>query len=94
MFSKSKLTLIAVIAATAFAAPAFAQSVDHTGTLFPSYYDGNSHQMLGSWAPQATAGKHVLAVQPRSIYNYAAVPAPAQAATPMSGYDPSIATQR
>ena len=94
MFSKSKLTLIAAIAATAFAAPAFAQSVDHTGTLFASYYDGNGKQVVGSWVPQAKVSNRSLAGLGRGIYSFAAVPAPAPSAPAGSGYDPSIASQR
>lgn len=91
MFSKSKIALIVAVAAT-FAAPAFAQSVDHTGTLSPSYYDGNGKQVVGSWAPQAKASHLGQATQTRALYNSAVVPAAPQAAP--SGYDASIATQR
>jgi hypothetical protein len=66
MFTKSKITLVAAAIATTIAAPAFAQSTDHTGTLFPSYYNGDGKQAFGSWqAP----GRPVIRPQVRSIYN-------------------------
>lgn len=93
MFSKSKLTIIAAIAATTFAAPAFAQSIDHTGTLFPSYYDASGKQVMGSWAPQA--GRTRQAGRTSGLNAFAKVPAGTQAvqAAP-NGYDPSINSQR
>lgn len=93
MFSKSKLLFVAAVAATAFAAPAFAQSADHTGSQLASYYDGSGKQTFGTWAPQAAQARQPR--QTRGLYAYAAVPAAAQAvqAAP-SGYDPSIASQR
>jgi hypothetical protein len=90
MFSKSKLILVAAITATAFAAPAFAQSADHTGSQLASFYDGNSKQTFGSWGPQAAQARQPR--QTRGLYSYAAVPAATQTAP--SGYDPSIASQR
>jgi hypothetical protein len=66
MFTKSKLTLVAAAIATTIAAPAFAQSTDHTGTLFPSYYNSDGKQAFGSWqAP----GRPVVRPQVRGIYN-------------------------
>lgn len=92
MFMKSTLALAVAIAAATVAAPAFAQSVDHTGTLAASYYDGNGKQTIGSSAPAATAGNRGLAAQTRGLYAHAEVPAPVGQAA--SGYDPSIASQR
>jgi hypothetical protein len=34
MFQKSKVTILAAIAAAVVGSPAFAQAVDHTGNLF------------------------------------------------------------
>jgi hypothetical protein len=80
MLRKSKLAFIAAIAAIAFAAPASAQSVDHTGTLFASHYDENGKQMMGAWAPEAAANTRAraAAAQTRGLYSYARVPAPAR----------------
>jgi hypothetical protein len=95
MFSKSKLMLVAAIAATAFAAPALAQSADHTGSQLASFYDGNGKQSFGSWAPQVQEARQVRQArqvsQTRGLYSFAAVPTATQAA---GGYDPSIASQR
>jgi hypothetical protein len=86
--TNSKLTFAAAaLAAITLAAPAFAQSVDHTGTLQPSFYDGNGKQVIGSRAPQVA----VQARQSRPLYNSVATPVVSGAA---SGYDPSIASQR
>jgi hypothetical protein len=81
MFSKSKLAFIAAIVAVTFAAPALAQSVDHTGTLFASHYDENGKQVMGVWAPEAAANNRAraAAAQTRGLYSYARVPAPAPA---------------
>ena len=88
--TNSKLTFAAAaLAAITLAAPAFAQSVDHTGTLQPSYYDASGKQMMG-----ARAAQPVLQVQPlqtRPLYNSVATPVESG---PASGFDPSIASQR
>lgn len=88
MFEKSKLALIAAVAAVGIASPAFAQTVDHTGTLFASYYDGTGKQVIGSWAPQVAARGHEPAVVGRGLYNMVAPP------SSVPGYDPSAASQR
>ena len=97
MFKKSKFALVAAVAVMGIASPAFAQSVDHTGTLFASHYDGTGKQVVGSWAspstgsrtavPQAVANRYEQAVQGRDLYATTVVPS-------VSGYDPSIASQR
>jgi hypothetical protein len=91
--TNSKLTFAAAaLAAITLAAPAFAQSVDHTGTLQPSYYDASGKQMMGARA--ARAAQPVLQVQPRqarALYNSVATPVESG---PASGFDPSIASQR
>jgi hypothetical protein len=73
MFAKSKITFVAAAIATAVASPALAQSTDHTGTLFPSYYNGDGKQTFGSWQTPGTAtiqqGPKV-----RGIYNSTVTP--------------------
>ena len=99
MFKTSKFALIAAIAAVSIASPAFAQSVDHTGNLFPSYYDVSGKQVLGTVpqtaphaaVPQAVASKSERAVQGRGLYATTVTPTVAPS---VSGYDPSIASQR
>jgi hypothetical protein len=65
--TKSKLTFAVAAVALVISAPAFAQSVDHTGTLQPSYYDNTGKQVVGSWAPGNRAAKP--SVQSRPLYN-------------------------
>jgi hypothetical protein len=94
MLRKSKLMIVAAIAATAFAAPAFAQSADHTGSQLASFYDGNAKQTFGTWAPQVNQVRQERQArevrQTSGLYSFAATPATAA----QSGYDPSIETQR
>jgi hypothetical protein len=90
MISKSKLAFVAAAFAVTFSAPAFAQAVDHTGTLQPSYYDGSGKQVVGNWSPNGVATKPT--VQARPLYNSAVTPI--EFGGSGSGYDPSIATQR
>jgi hypothetical protein len=90
MITKSKLAFVAAAFALTFSAPAFAQAVDHTGTLQPAYYDGAGKQIVGSWAPSSRAAKPTVAARP--LYNSAVTPSEFSGST--SGYDPSIATQR
>jgi hypothetical protein len=81
MLRKSKLAFIAAIAAIAFAAPASAQAVDHTGTLFASHYDQNGKQVMGAWGASEAAANtraRTAAAQTRGLYSYARVPAPAR----------------
>ena len=61
MNTKSKLTLAVVALATTFSLPAYAQSVSHTGTLQPSYYDSTGKQNVGGWAPGGVAAKSITA---------------------------------
>ncbi len=90
MISKSKLTFVAAALAVTFSVPAFAQSTDHTGTLQASYYDGSGKQVVGNWAPNGRATKPT--IQARPLYNSAVTPV--EFGGGVSGYDPSIATQR
>jgi hypothetical protein len=90
MNTKSKLTFAVAALAMTFSIPAYAQAVDHTGTLQPSYYDGTGKQLVGSWASSSTAAKPI--VQTRPLYNSAVIPSEVRGGT--SGYDPSIASQR
>ncbi len=91
MITKSKLTFVAAAFALTFSAPAFAQAVDHTGTLQPSYYDATGKQIVGNWAPSSRAAKPTV-VEARPLYNSAVTPS--EFSGSVSGYDPSIATQR
>ena len=93
MNTKSKLTFAVAALAMTFSIPAYAQAVDHTGTLQPSYYDGTGKQLVGSWA--SSGAKSIAAkpiVQTRPLYNSAVIPSEVRGGT--SGYDPSIASQR
>jgi hypothetical protein len=99
MSTKSKLTFAVAAVAVAFSMPAFAQAVDHTGTLQPSYYNSIGKQVFGSWTTNGSNLEPVVQTRPlynsaqaRPLYNSAATPNYGGAAT--SGYDPSIATQR
>jgi hypothetical protein len=95
MISKSKLPFVAALAMT-FSVPAFAQAVDHTGTLQPSYYDVSGKQVVGDWAPNHSAAPNHPAARPtvqaRPLYNSAVTPI--EFGGGVSGYDPSIASQR
>jgi hypothetical protein len=88
MLKTSKIALIAAIAAVGIASPAFAQAVDHTGTLFASYYGTDGKQVIGTWAPQGAARQHESEVVGRGLYNSVAPIAPPQ------GYDAGAASQR
>jgi hypothetical protein len=90
MITKSKLTFVAAAFALTFSAPAFAQAVDHTGTLQPAYYDGTGKQIVGSWAPSSRSAKPT--VEARPLYNSAVTPSAFSGS--VCGYDPSIGTQR
>ena len=98
MFGTSKkLALIAAVAVVGIASPAFAQSVDHTGTLFASHYDTTGKQVIGSWgsqlAPQLVS-RNERAVQGRGLYATTVAPFAGPVTPAVSGYDPSIASQR
>ena len=90
MITKSKLAFVAAAFAVTFSVPAFAQAIDHTGTLQPSYYDGSGKQVMGNPAPSRPAAKPT--VQARPLYNSAVTPI--EFGGGGSGYDPSIASQR
>ena len=96
MISKSKMTFVAAAFAVTFSVPAFAQAIDHTGTLQPSYYDVSGKQIMGNWASSGPAAPNRLAVKPtvqaRPLYNSAVTPI--EFGGGVSGYDPSIASQR
>ena len=104
MFGTSKLALVVAVATIGIASPALAQSVDHTGTLAASYYDGNGKQTFGSWVPQGAtprvaaprvaANHNEHAVQGRGLYASTVTPNAAPIAPAVSGFDPSIASQR
>jgi ABC-type sugar transport system substrate-binding protein len=96
MISKSKLAFVAAALAATFSVPAFAQAIDHTGTLQPSYYDVSGKQIMGNGAPSGPAAPNRLTVKPtaqaRPLYNSAVTPI--EFGGGVSGYDPSIASQR
>ena len=63
MVTKSKIVVIAVIAALSYAAPVFAQSFNRTegtGNELPSYYDSNGGLHAGI-APQNTSSLYAFA---------------------------------
>jgi hypothetical protein len=82
MMTKSKLALIAAIAAVSIASPAFAQSFnprDGTGNELPfSYGPGAARIFEGSAAPQQNQnGLHSFAMVPRDqsgLHSFAMVP--------------------
>jgi hypothetical protein len=105
MLTKAKL-IAAVALAAATATPAFAQSYSRTygtGNETPTYFDQDGSLQLGT-APQRgnqiaqIAAAHRsdlnLAGRDRGLYAHAEVPAGGWSAPAVSGYDPSIATQR
>jgi hypothetical protein len=55
MTIKSKLTIIAALAALSIASPAFAQSQSHDGSLLPHYFNGEGEIVWGAWGPPAPA---------------------------------------
>ncbi len=68
----SKYLLSAALAVAALAAvssaPAFAQSVDHFGSMLPHYFNGAGEEIWGSWGPPTTQQQ---AAQPsRRLYMY------------------------
>ncbi len=99
MFGTSKkLALVAAIAVVGVASPALAQSVDHTGTLFASHYDTTGKQVIGSWGSQSPvprlASRNERAVAGRGLYATTVAPFAGPVTPAVSGYDPSIASQR
>ena len=100
MMTKSKLAFAVAAVTMSISAPAFAQTVDHTGTLQPAYYDNTGKQVVGHWASNSSAAKPAAQTQPlynsaqvRPLYNSAVIPNQSSGSA-SSGYDPSIATQR
>jgi hypothetical protein len=74
--TKSKIVVIAVIAASSYAAPAFAQSFNRTegtGNDLPSYYDSNGGLHSGI-APQNTRGIYAFASVRHAISGSPAAP--------------------
>jgi hypothetical protein len=70
--TKSKIVVIAVIAASSYAAPVFAQSFNRTegtGNELPSYYDSNGGLHVGI-APQNTRGLYAFASVRHAISGY------------------------
>jgi hypothetical protein len=68
--TKSKIVVLAVIAASSYAAPVFAQSFNRTegtGNDLPSYYDSNGGLHAGI-APQNTRGLYAFANVRHAIY--------------------------
>ena len=73
MMTKSKLFLIAAIAAVGFASPAFAQSFDPsagTGNSLPAAYDANGGLHEGRVAPRSGQ----IAVRQSGLNAYAMIP--------------------
>jgi hypothetical protein len=61
MINKWKIVTVAALMTVGLAAPAFAQSADHTGSQMPHYFDSNGTEIFGSWGPQAvTSSRHVV----------------------------------
>ena len=81
MMNKSKLVLIAALAAVSIASPAFAQSFERTGSVLPHYYDAS-----GAWGPpQAPAIiNHRVARSTRDLPMSARSGASAFAAVPLT----------
>jgi|HubBroStandDraft_6_1064221.scaffolds.fasta_scaffold3293948_1 hypothetical protein len=75
MLTKSKLTLFAALAAASIASPAFAQSIDRTGSMLPYHYDASGAQIRGTWAPEATIAKPRLVPVEHKLYMHAQDPA-------------------
>jgi hypothetical protein len=54
MITKS-IVVAAMIATTALASPALAQSRTHTGSVLPNYYSPTGKQQWGGWEPPQIA---------------------------------------
>lgn len=55
MTNKWKIAIAAALMTAGLAAPAFAQSADHTGSQMPHYFDNNGVEVFGSWGPATPA---------------------------------------
>jgi hypothetical protein len=55
MTIKSKLAIIAALAALSIGSPAFAQALSHEGSLLPHYFNGEGEIVWGAWGPPAPA---------------------------------------
>jgi hypothetical protein len=96
MMSKSKLALIAALAAVSIASPAFAQSFDRTGSILPHYYDASGTMVWGAWGPpQAPATiNHRVARSARDLHMNARSGAGAFAAVPLTTRSDSNSNSR
>jgi hypothetical protein len=70
-YLSAAFALAAIVAAGA--APASAQSRDHTGSMMPFYYDATGAQKAGAWSEreEAATGNQVATQPSRSLYLYA-----------------------
>lgn len=75
MTNKWKIAIAAALMTAGLAAPALAQSADHTGSQMPHYFDNNGVEIFGSWGPPApaTSGRHV-ATRRSGLNAFARVP--------------------
>jgi hypothetical protein len=73
MSDKSKIALIAAVLAASVASPAFAQSVDHTGSQMPHYFDSSGAEIFGSWGPPAAANTGHSVMRRSGLHAYARV---------------------
>ena len=64
---RSKLALIAALAAVSMASPALAQSMDHYGSQLPHYFDSSGALVWGSWGPAPAPAVHSIAQAPANI---------------------------
>jgi hypothetical protein len=94
MMNKSKLALIAALAAVSIASPAFAQSFERTGSVLPHYYDASGVLVWGAWGPpQAPAIiNHRVARSTRDLPMSARSGASAFAAVPLTTRSDPIQT--
>jgi len=69
-YLSAAFAVAAIVAAGA--APASAQSRDHTGSMMPFYYDATGGQNTGSWSAEEAGTANPQAAQPaRPLYMYA-----------------------
>lgn len=75
MINKWKIAAMAALMTAGLAAPAaFAQSVDHTGSMMPHYFDSNGTEVFGSWAPQVVAKSRPSVTRRSGLNAFAKVP--------------------
>ena len=75
MIIKWKNAIAAALMTAGLAAPAFAQSSDHTGSQMPHYFDSNGAEIFGSWGPATVVARSRHPVAPRSgLSAFARVP--------------------